>query len=198
MRMRRSRARAAMQRRHDGFAEMIERNSVAEEKRLVGRHRLDDIDDERFGIGALELLHQRGEVVETGLAHDRQQPAFDQIMLVRSKHETGTRFQEIAQIVVVERGHGRPPWNRRTVAGAIWSSGKHRRAQTGLEHRAGHAPDHARGLVLRDHVAARGHDLPPRHGCRRCPCRSSPAPGSRRPRFRPPRRTADRPPACRN
>ena len=40
--------------RQDRLPQMVERNLVAEEQRLVGGHRLDHLDDERF-VGLLHL-----------------------------------------------------------------------------------------------------------------------------------------------
>ena len=97
MRMRLLRGARRQQRRHDGVAEMIERHLVAEEQRLVGRHRLDHLDDQRLGVGALQLGDQPGEVEQAGLARDRQQPAFDQILLVGRQHEAGALLQQLAQ-----------------------------------------------------------------------------------------------------
>ena len=119
MRMRRCARARGQQRRHDGVAEMLERNLVAEEERLVGGHRLDHLDRERLGVRALQLLHQLAQAGEAGPARDRQQPALDQILLVGRQHEAGALLQQLAEIVVFERRHGRPPANRRTIFGAI-------------------------------------------------------------------------------
>ena len=91
------------QRRNDGVAKMLERKLVAEEERLVGHHRFDDLDDERLRIRSLEPLHQLRQAGEPGLARDRQQPAFDQVLLVGGEHQPGSLLHELAQIIVVER-----------------------------------------------------------------------------------------------
>ena len=90
-------------------AEQVERDLVAEEERLVGRHRLDDLDDERLGAGALELLDEPAEPVHAGLAGDRQQPALDQILLVGGQREPGPLLEQLAQIIVIEWSHARSP-----------------------------------------------------------------------------------------
>jgi hypothetical protein len=40
-------------------------------------------------------------------------------MFLGAQHEAGARFQELAQIFVVLRGHDLPPRNCRTTLGAI-------------------------------------------------------------------------------
>ncbi len=67
----------------------------------------------------LSLKHQIAQCAEARPARDRQQPALDQILLVGGQHEAGAFAQQPAQKVVVVRGHGRPPENRRTILGAI-------------------------------------------------------------------------------
>ena len=70
-----------------------------------------------------ERAHQIAETGEAGLARDRQQPAFDQILLVGRQHEAGALLEAAAQIIVIERRHARPPENSRMIFGAISSSG---------------------------------------------------------------------------
>ena len=96
MRMRFSRARAAMQRRHDDGAEMFERDLVAEEERFVGGHRLDHFDGERRGRRGFELRHQFGEAAKPMLARNRQQAAFGQILFFGRQHQAGTLAQHLA------------------------------------------------------------------------------------------------------
>src|SRR5262249_38735958 len=86
-------------------------------------HRLDDLDDQRLGGAVLELRDQFAEPGHAGLARDRQQAALDQILLFGRQDEAGPLLQELAQIVVVLRCHGRSPENKRTTFWAIWSSG---------------------------------------------------------------------------
>ena len=52
-------------------------------------------------------------------ARQRDQPAFDQILLVGRQIEAGTLFQELAQELVIQRRHERSPANTRTSFGAI-------------------------------------------------------------------------------
>src|SRR6266545_870431 len=111
------------QSRHDGVAEMLERNLVAEEERLVGHHRLDHLDHEGLGVRSPQTLHQLGQAAKPGLARQRQKPALDQILLVGRQHEPGPLPQQFSKMIVVERRHDRLPEKRRTTFGAIWSSG---------------------------------------------------------------------------
>ncbi|MFK4571956.1 hypothetical protein ABIF94_003392 [Bradyrhizobium ottawaense] len=67
---------------------MIERDLVAEEEGLVGGHGFDHVGDHR-ARAALQLLHEFADAGESGLAGQRQQAAFDQILLVCGKIETG-------------------------------------------------------------------------------------------------------------
>ena len=98
---------------------MLERALVAEEERLVGRHRLDDLYGERLGVGSLQFGNQAGEIEQAVLARDRHQPAFDQIVLLRRQHEAGADFQQLAEEIVIRRGHGLAPRNMRVTFGAI-------------------------------------------------------------------------------
>src|ERR1043165_1075854 len=101
---------------------MIERHLVAIEERLVGRHRLDDLDDQPLIVG-LELADQLGERRDAGLARERGQAALHQILLVGRENEAGAIFQELAEVVVIGRCHDFSPPNSRTIFGPIWSSG---------------------------------------------------------------------------
>ena len=98
---------------------MIERQLVAEEERLVGHHRFDDIDGEPLAVLALQCGNQPGEIRETGLAHERQQTAFDEIVLLRRQHEAGPAPQKLADVIVIGRCHGFAPRNERTTRGPI-------------------------------------------------------------------------------
>jgi hypothetical protein len=82
------------------FPQMVERNLVAEEERLVGGHRLDHLRRQRLGA-ALHLRDQFRNSRHAGLARDRQQPAFDQILLVGGQVEPGALFQKLTQILIV-------------------------------------------------------------------------------------------------
>ena len=76
--------------------------------------------DERLGVRLRELgCTSSARPADAGLARDRQQPALDQVLLVRRQDEAGALLQELAQVIVIERRHGRPPANRRMTLGAI-------------------------------------------------------------------------------
>ena len=88
IRMRFSRARAASKRRHDGFAKVVERYLVAEEKSLVGGHCLDHLSAQwswRFIFQPVDQFVERGHAVA---ARDRKKPAFGQVLLLDRKHQT--------------------------------------------------------------------------------------------------------------
>src|ERR1019366_3535757 len=112
------------QSRHDDGAEMLERDLVAEEERLVGGHRLDHFDGERRGGGGgFKLADQLAETGQSVLARDRQQAAFGEVLLLGRQHQAGALAQQLAQIVEILRGHALSPANRRVRRGAISSSG---------------------------------------------------------------------------
>src|SRR6478609_1882670 len=56
-------------------------------------------------------------------ARKRQQPAFQQILLLRREHDAGAKFHQFAQPVEIFRGHAATPENRRLSCGAISGSG---------------------------------------------------------------------------
>ena len=107
------------ERRHHELAELVERNLVSIEERFVGRHRLDDLDDDRLIARRLEPGDEVGEVRGTVLARERQEPALDQVLLVGGEHEARPLLEKLAQEFVVHGGHGRSPENRRITLGAI-------------------------------------------------------------------------------
>src|SRR5207237_4255633 len=82
----------------------------------------DDVNDQ-FLVIASDLRHQLAKRCDAGLAGERGEPAFDQILLVGRQHEAGALPQEVAEVFVIERRHGRSPRNSRTIFGAIASSG---------------------------------------------------------------------------
>src|SRR5262249_22552105 len=106
------------------IAELLERNLVAKEKRFVGHHRFDHLDHERVGVGPPQALHQLGQAGEAGLTHQRQKPALDQVLLVGRQHETRAVLQQLAEIIVLVRGHTLLPEKSRTIFGAICSIGR--------------------------------------------------------------------------
>src|SRR5258708_25922760 len=76
---------------------MIERNLVAEKEGLVGGHRLDRIRGQRVGA-ALHFLNEVRDPRQTRPPRQRDQPAFDQILLVRGQIQAGSVFQKLTQI----------------------------------------------------------------------------------------------------
>src|SRR5262249_32324441 len=110
------------QRRHDGVAEMIEWNLVAEEERLVGRHRVDDVHGEPAAAVA-HFRYQFTHAREARLAGERQQPAFDQILLFAGEREARLVLEQFAKEIVVEGAHVRSPAKIRKSLGAMSSSG---------------------------------------------------------------------------
>ncbi len=100
------------------LAQMIERQLVAEEERLVGGHRLDHVGGERLGART-HLLHQLGNTRQIETTRQRQQPAFDQVTLLGGQIEPGAVFQKLAQKIEISRGHERSPANTRATLLAI-------------------------------------------------------------------------------
>ena len=157
--------------RHNGVAEMIERYLVAEEKGLVGGHRLDHLGAEWRGRPIFQPLDQLVERAHAVAARHRQEPAFGEILLLDRQHETGALAQELAQIVEVLRGHERSPVNRRVSLPAISGNGSTAEHRPALRDLTGHAPDDAGRLVLRHHVAAGRNNRLRRRRVRPSPCR---------------------------
>src|SRR2546422_5331404 len=83
---------------------------------------------------------------------------FPYTTLFRSQRQAGAFLQELAQEIVVERGHGLTPVTRRTIFGAISSSGRiaaHRpawAAAPGMPHRS---EEHTSELQSRLHLVCR-------------------------------------------
>jgi hypothetical protein len=92
---------------HDRIAEMIERHLVAKKECLVGGHGFDHLGDDG-GRAAFHFLHEFADAWQPAFARQRKQAAFDEILLVCGQVETGIILQELAQILVIGRGHGRP------------------------------------------------------------------------------------------
>src|SRR5262245_15015880 len=111
------------QRGHDGVAEMIERDAIAEEEGLVGHHGLDHVHDQRLRILPLEIMDEGGQAIDAYPAGDRHEPALDQVLLVLRQDEPGPLLQEPPQIVEFEWGHDLLPEKRRMTIGAMRSSG---------------------------------------------------------------------------
>jgi hypothetical protein len=106
------------QRRQYRFFQMIERNLVAKEERLVGGHRFDHLGCQRLGSD-LQLLHQLPDSGQTAPSRQRDQSALDQILLVGGQVEAGSRLQKLTQELIIQRRHERSPENNRTSFGAI-------------------------------------------------------------------------------
>jgi hypothetical protein len=104
--------------RQHRLPQMIERNLVAEEKRLVGGHRFDHLQGQRLGP-APYFLDQFGDAGEADPSRQRGQSAFDQILLVGGQIQAGSLFQQLAQELIIHWCHERSPENNRTSFGAI-------------------------------------------------------------------------------
>src|SRR5215813_4098851 len=102
---------------------MIEGYLVAEKKCLVGGHRLNHLGDERLAT-ALYPGDELADAGMSGLVRERNQAAFDQILLVGGQIETRALLQELTQILIVRGRHDRSPANRRSSFGAIWFRGR--------------------------------------------------------------------------
>src|SRR6185437_1626619 len=111
-------------RRHDRVAEMVERQLVAEEKSLVGGHRLDDLRREwnrRLGFQPFNQFIERGHAVAAG---NRQKAALGEILLLGRQHQSRPLTQKLSQKIEVFRRHMRSPPNRRVNFPAISVSGR--------------------------------------------------------------------------
>ena len=104
-------------RQHD-VTQMIERHLVAEEEGLIGGHRFDHFGAERR-IAVLDLLNEIIDAVQIGLAGQRHQAAFDQVLLVRRQIEAGLFLQELTEEIVIGRRHERSPENKRVIFAPI-------------------------------------------------------------------------------
>ena len=80
-----------------------ERVHVAEERRLVGRHRLDDEVAQRSAGRASQLVDQPGDALGAALAHERQQAGLDQVLLAALQHDGGALPHHGADVLEVVR-----------------------------------------------------------------------------------------------
>ncbi len=96
--------------RQHRLPQVIERNLVAEKEGLVGGHRLDHLRCQRVG-STLNFLHELGDSGEPDPSRQRDQSAFNQILLVGRQVQTGSLFQELTQELIVQRRHERSPEN---------------------------------------------------------------------------------------
>src|SRR5262249_6130796 len=89
---------------HHG-AQRFERVVVAEEQRLRGDHRLDDLPIQAVAWLRAHLRDQFAERVQLEPAHDGRQARFDQIALVRVQGDGAALQQESANDIEVQVGH---------------------------------------------------------------------------------------------
>src|SRR5262249_61533153 len=85
-------------------------------------HRMNHLDRELVAAVS-HLRDQLGEIPEAGLAGERQQAAFHQILLIAGEREARALFEQSAQEIVIVRAHVRSPAKIRNSLGAISSSG---------------------------------------------------------------------------
>ena len=64
-------------------------------------------------------FHEFGDPGEAPPSRQRDQPAFDQILLVGGQVQSGTLSQKLTQKLIFQRRHERSPENNRTSFGAI-------------------------------------------------------------------------------
>ena len=98
---------------------MLEWQLIAEKERLVGGHGFDHSGHKPTVPRQPQRDDELAEVGEAGFAGHRQQPAFDQILLVGGQVEAGAFLQKTAQKIIVQWRHERSPANTRTSFGAI-------------------------------------------------------------------------------
>src|SRR4051794_2881411 len=117
---------------------------VAEERRLVRRHRFDD---ERAQLirnrAALELSHEPGDVLDPRFARNRRQARFDEVRLALVEHDRRLAAHQLAHVaeVVLGQRQTRPPardvarravarlLTLRTISGTMSASGNSRSAR---------------------------------------------------------------------
>src|SRR5204863_10144285 len=97
---------------------MIEWNLVAEKEGFVGGHRLDHLGGERIGA-SFYFPNQFGDSRQADPSRQRDQPTFDQVLLVRGQVEARALLQQLTQKLIVQRCHDRSPENTRTSFPAI-------------------------------------------------------------------------------
>ena len=185
------------QARHDGVGEMIERDLVAEEERLVGGHRLDHVDDQALVVAraASPPVAERRDARPCGRAASagsRPDTACRPTARGRSGPSGAcgdSRNRAASRLVSPEQAHDlRPDLIER----------QHRRADARIARRRPACPRRRWSLRPARSRCRRPRRCPRRRACRPSPCRSGSPPGSRCPRSAPPRRTADRPRGGRN
>ena len=91
----------------NGLSQVFERNLVAKEERSVGGHGLDHIRDQRFGSDP-DFLDDFGDAGQASPSRQRDQSAFNQILLVRRDLSPDRSFRNLRKLVV-ERRHERSP-----------------------------------------------------------------------------------------
>ena len=84
---------------------MIERRLVAKEKRFTRRHRFDHRGHKRGVAGGFERQNQLAHAAVAPLPGERQQTAFDEIVLFRTQREAGLLLQSLPEKIIVKRGH---------------------------------------------------------------------------------------------
>ena len=99
--------------RDHGLAERLERVQVAEERRLGGHHRLDDLLLQAIGERRAQQADQVADRVQLQLAHDRRQPGLDQVLLAVLQDDRAALAEQLADEVEVLVRHGVEPFPRR-------------------------------------------------------------------------------------
>jgi hypothetical protein len=98
----------------DMLLQHLEGRDVAEERRLVGGHRLDDLAAQR-DVRPLEHVDQLRQRIEAARFRDRQQPRLDQVLLAVLEHDPGLVEHEHSHVVEVLRSNRHEtldtPWN---------------------------------------------------------------------------------------
>src|SRR5690242_8030093 len=95
------RARGDQLRKHN-LSQRVEGVLVAEERRFVGCHRLDDRSRE-YRFTTLEPFDQRADTGEPVLLRDREKPRLDEVLLAWFQHDRGVLANERAEVVEVRR-----------------------------------------------------------------------------------------------
>jgi hypothetical protein len=90
---------AREQLRKQDVAERVEGMPIAEERRLVGGHRLDHLALQRAVTRALEPSDELAQRSEPGLARDRRQARLDEVSLPVLEHDRGLLVHELPDVV---------------------------------------------------------------------------------------------------
>src|SRR3546814_434330 len=116
-------ARLQQVRQHD-ILELLERPVIAENERLVGGHRVGDVDRQALVLLRPQGGNQRIDAVEVPLARHRVQAALQKIGFLLGDHEAGALVQQLRDVFEVIHIHAADLITNLRTLGPISRSGR--------------------------------------------------------------------------